>query len=140
MLFEKNIKVETERGVFYSAIGETVNQVIDYINKNTKPTDKVVIYPECLAVNLLTGRDSDNKFYSLIPLYVETFGEDIIMKRLEIVKPEYILISNYNTSNYYFSYFGQDYAGEVYSYILKNYEKQTEFGRKTSFIVYKKMN
>ena len=139
-LFEKNIKVETERGVFYSAIGETVNQVIDYINKNTKPTDKVVIYPECLAVNFLTGRDSDNKFYSLIPLYVETFGEDIIMKRLDIVKPEYILISNYNTSNYYFSYFGQDYAGEVYSYILKNYEKQTEFGRKTSFIVYKKMN
>ena len=48
-LSQKNVKVETERGVFYSATGEVINQVINYINKNTKSTDKVVIYPECLA-------------------------------------------------------------------------------------------
>ena len=27
--------------------------------------DRVVVYPECLAVNFMTGRVSDNKFYSL---------------------------------------------------------------------------
>ena len=137
-LSQKNVKVEAERGVFYSASGEVINQVINYINKNTKSTDKVVIYPECLAVNFLTSRDSDNKFYSLIPLYVETFSEDVIIKRLDIIKPEYIVISNYNTSNYYYSYFGQDYAGGIYGYVLSNYDKQADFGRKMSFIVYKR--
>ncbi len=88
----------------------------------------------------MTSRDSDNKFYSLIPLYIETFGEDVIIKRLNIVKPEYIVISNYNTSNYYYSYFGQDYAGEIYGYIISNYDKQADFGRKMSFIVYKRKN
>lgn len=137
-LSQKNVKVEAERGVFYSATGEVINQVINYINKNTKSTDKVVIYPECLAVNFLTSRDSDNKFYSLIPLYVETFSEDVIIKRLDIIKPEYIVTSNYNTSNYYYSYFGQDYAGGIYGYVLSNYDKQADFGRKMSFIVYKR--
>ena len=97
------------------------------------------MYPEGLAINFLSARTSDDKFYSLIPLYVETFGEDLILKRLDLIKPEYIILSNYNTSNYYFSFFGQDYAGEIYSYVLKNYSLEKEFGKNLRFMIYKRI-
>ena len=136
-LASKNIKIKTERGIVYTS-EKSVLETINYIQNNTSDTDKIVVYPECLAINFMTGRKSDNKFYSLIPLYVETFGEELITKRIDFIKPEYIVISNYNTSNYYYSYFGQDYAGEIYSYILKNYSLEKEFGKKLMFMIYKR--
>lgn len=136
-LASKNIKIKTEQGVIYTS-EKSVSDTISYIRNNTSDTDKIVVYPECLAINFMTGRKSDNKFYSLIPLYVETFGEELITKRLDFIKPEYIVISNYNTSNYYYSYFGQDYAGEIYNYILKNYSLEKEFGKNLMFMVYKR--
>ena len=136
-LASKNIKIKTERGIVYT-FEKSVLETINYIRNNTSGTDKIVVYPECLAINFMTGRKSDNKFYSLIPLYVETFGEELITKRIDFIKPEYIVISNYNTSNYYYSYFGQDYAGEIYNYILKNYSLEKEFGKKLMFMIYKR--
>lgn len=99
----------------------TLDNAIDFVNLHTNPSDEVLVLPEGLKVNFLTGRKSDDKFYSLIPLYVETFGEEIIIKRLEITKPEYIITTNYDTSAYYFRKFGDDYAIETMKYIQKNY-------------------
>lgn len=136
----KNTKLQTERGVFCanSAYGDSINNLIKYIQNNTAPSDRVVVYPEGLIINFLANRDSDNKFYSLIPLYVETFGEELITKRFDYIKPEYIVISNYNTSNYYYSYFGQDYAGSLYEYITKNYTLEKDIGKNLRFSVYKR--
>ena len=95
------------------------------------------MYPEGLVVNVLTGRKSDDKFYSLIPLYVETFGEDIIIKRLELTKPECIVISNYDTSLYYYKEFGRDYGVKIKDYIKRNYRLDAVFSDGLSFEVYR---
>lgn len=136
-LYSKNIKIETPIGIVYSKSGDSINQLINYINLNTTASDKILIYPEGLAVNFLTQRNSDNKFYSLIPLYIETFGEDAIISRFKITKPEYIIISNYDTSIYYYSHFGVDYATNLYLFILNNYDKQAEIGKRLTFTVFK---
>ena len=137
-LLSKNVKIQTERGTIYT-YEKSVKEIVNFIENNTHAQDRVVVYPEGLAINFLSARTSDDKFYSLIPLYVETFGEDLILKRLDLIKPEYIILSNYNTSNYYFSFFGQDYAGEIYSYVLKNYSLEKEFGKNLRFMVYKRI-
>mgnify|MGYP004681535081 CR=1 FL=1 len=98
-----------------------LDNTVDFVNNNTQPSDRVLVYPEGLKVNVLTGRGSDDKFYSLIPLYVETFGEDLITKRLDITKPEFIITTNYDTSAYYFHKFGEDYAVDIKKYITTNY-------------------
>lgn len=114
-----------------------LNNITEYIKNNTKPTDRVIVYPECLAINILSNRQSDNKFYSLIPLYVETFGEDLIIKRLEKTKPEYIIVNDYDTSAYYYKKFGKDYAKEIYLWIKENYTLKTTIKNGWSFEVYK---
>ena len=80
------------------------------------------------------GRKTDGR-----PLYVETFGEDLVIKRLEIVKPEYIIINNYDTSSYYFKEFGIDYGQEILKWIEKNYKLETIIEDKWMFKIYKSL-
>ena len=138
-LLNKNVRISTKNGIIYAnqEQGSSLSQLVKYIESNIPKTDRIVVYPECLLVNFMTEHRSDNKFYSLIPLYVEIFGEDLINERLRIIRPEYVILSNYDTSNYYYSYFGKDYAGRIYQYILDNYEKQVTIGKDLVFTVFK---
>ena len=106
------------------------------IKTNTTKDDKVVIYPEFLSINILSNRMSDNKFYSLIPLYVEIFGEDLIIKRLEFTKPKYIIITNSDMSAYGFKYFGINYAQKVQKWIENNYSLKETLQNGLEFKIY----
>lgn len=137
-LYSKNIKIQTKRGIVYvSPKYAPVKELVSYVEENVPENKRVVVYPECLAVNFLTGIGSDNKFYSLIPMYVETFGENLIISRLDFIKPDYIVTSNYDTSNYYFSEFGVDYALNIKKYIEENYTLIKEIGEDLTFKIYK---
>lgn len=140
ILIDKNIKIATERGIIRTSQfgGEPVKQLVNYINKNSEKIDTAVVFPECLALNFLADRKSDNKFYSLIPLYVEIFGDDFIIERLEAKKPKYIIISDYDTSNYYYSEFGKDYAKKILKYTEENYNLETKIDGGISFDIYKR--
>lgn len=113
-----------------------LNNVIEYIKTNTNKDDKVVIYPEFLSINVLSNRMSDNKFYSLIPLYVEVFGEDLIIKRLEFTKPKYIILTNSDMSAYGFKYFGIDYAQKVQKWIENSYSLKDILQNDLEFKIY----
>ena len=115
----------------------SIKNVVNYIKNRTSVEDKVVVYPEGLAINILANRESDNKFYSLIPLYVETFGEELIIQRLKLIKPQYIIISNYDTSAYFFKQFGLDYGINISKWIEQNYMLETKINDKLEYKIYK---
>lgn len=119
----KNFELESPNGIVKvnPESGKDTKDVLDFL-KLVPKNSRVVVYPECLGINYLSGKKSDNKFYSLIPLYVETFGEDIIIKRLELKKPDYIIISDYNTFAYGYNKFGKNYARKIYQIIKRNYK------------------
>lgn len=125
-LLKKDFTIQNKKGIIktFPKSGEEVSKLMEVANKFTA-SSKIVIYPENLAVNYFTGIKSDDKFYSLIPLYVETFGEENIIKRLENTRPDYIMVTDYDTFAYGPSKFGEDYAINVKKYIDKNY-KQVE--------------
>ena len=119
----KKEKILTPKGIVYTyQKNSAIKKAVEFVERKTEKDDTVLVLPEGLSVNVLTGRKSDNKFYSLIPLYVEIFGEDLIIERFKKTLPEYILITNYDTSNYYYTSFGNDYAEEIYRFISNNYE------------------
>ena len=137
-LYSKNVKIENSVVKTSPKYGNSINMLNKYINKELKKDDKVLVYPEGLSVNVITGHKTDDKFYSLIPLYVETFGEDIIIKRLEITKPECIVLSNYDTSLYYYKEFGGDYGVKIKDYIKQNYKSDAVFADGLMFEVYRR--
>ncbi len=137
ILSAKNYILDSSRGIVKvdPSIGKSIDEIIRFVN-SVPSNSTVVVYPECLAVNYFSERKSDNKFYSLIPLYIETFGEETILKRLEKFPPDYIIVSNYDTFAYGYSHFGKDYGVKTYEYIIKNYNKTKEFN--DSYKVYYK--
>jgi hypothetical protein len=122
-LLNKNYEIKTPVGVIKTTnfYGKSLDELVVFLQTIDK-NSKVFVYPEALSTNVLSGRLGDGKFYSLIPLYVETFGEDVIVKRLSIKRPEYIVISDYDTSSYYYSTFGKDYSTKVLEWVKSNYK------------------
>ena len=72
-------------------------------------------------INFLTGHESNNRFYSLTPNFVETF-EDKIIEDIKLKQHDYVFITNQETVDYGFAFFGKNYGKSIYSYILNNYE------------------
>lgn len=136
----KNNLVKTDRGKIYveSEFANSGTELIDFINKNTKQEDKVVILPEGAMVNFLTKRQSDDFYTSLIPLYVELFGGDKLIEHFKKTKPEYIVFNNWNTKDYYFQYICQDYAITFCTYVSKNYTPVKTIDNGLNYLIFKK--
>lgn len=139
-LKDKQSLVQTNIGSIYTTnyLGKSTNELINYINKNTKSTDTIVVLPEGPFINFLTGRPSDNYYNSLIPLYVEVFGEDKIIEHFKKSQPEYIVFNNWNTKDYYFKYICSDYAVSFCNFVAKNYNHETTIGEGFKYLIFKK--
>jgi len=136
----KQYKIETSRGEIYTneyLYGAT-NELIKYIDKNTKKTDTVVIFPEGMVINFLTNRKTDDLYNSLIPLYVETFGEEKIIQHFKETKPEYIIFNNWNTGDYYFKYIGSDYAVAFCNFVATNYVQEKVIDSGFRYLIFKR--
>lgn len=126
-------KICTEQAQYAPSI-----ELINYINKNTAKNDKVVILPEGALVNFLTQRPTDDYYTSLIPLYVEVFGEQAIIDHFKKTRPEYIVFNNWNTSEYYFSYICKDYAVSFCNFVASNYKEEKVIGDDFRYLIFKR--
>lgn len=135
----KSNLISTDRGKIYvnSYYYKPTLEFIKYIKENTKKTDKVVILPEGALINFLIERKSDDYFISLIPPYVETFGESYIIKHFKEAKPEYIVINNWNTQDYYLSSICDSYAAKFCEYVRENYSKEKIISEKFKYTIFK---
>lgn len=125
-LKEKPLFLSTPKGNFYPEAYyiKSTETLMKYIQTNTKKTDTIVILPEGQLINFLTDRKSDDTYGSLIPLYVETFGEDNIIQHFKQTKPEYIIFNNWDNYVYYFRYICNDYALGFCSFVAQNYSRE----------------
>ena len=100
----------------------------------------VTVFPEGQIINFLSNasRMSDDYYNSLLPLYVETFGEDKIIQHFSSHKPDFIIFSNQNMQDYNSGYICRDYAQKFCEFVFKNYSPQTTFGKNFGFYVFKK--
>ena len=139
-VIHKNKALSTSRGKIYPEIFlvKSTDNLIKYIQSNTKKTDTIVIFPEGLLINFLTDRKSDNFYNSLIPLYVETFGEDKIIEHFKKTKPEYIIFNNWNTKDYYFKYICSDYALSFCSFVAENYTQEKVIDNGFRYLIFKR--
>lgn len=134
--------IETSRGKIYvnDIIYSTTQDTINYIIENTKPTDRVVIFPEAPMINFLTDRKTDDIYGVLMPPVLETFGENNMIEHFKKTKPEYIIFYTLNTFNDYKKKFiCINYAYSFCSYVDKNYNIEKTFDSKDfRFIIYKR--
>lgn len=133
-------KIETEKGSIYTSKPSAAasKDLINYINSETTPDESIVILPEGLMIDFLTDRKSDDYFNSMLPLYVESFGEEKIVKHFEENKPDYFVLTNENMQNYGFRSICNDYAFELCVFINDNYNhiKTIDYGYR--YLIFKR--
>ena len=133
--------VKTPKGQITTSTPQAIssNELISYIKTNTKLEDKIVILPEGMTINFLADRKSDDYYNSLIPLYVETFGDEKIIEHFKSDKPDYIILNNLNTKDYYYKYICMDYALEFCQFIKDNYKQEKIIDNDFRYIIFKKL-
>ncbi len=139
-LEQKNYLLQTPKGKIYveKKYYQTTKDLINFIEKNTEKTDKILIYPEGMMINYLVDRNTDNFYNSFLPLYEETFGKDTHQKHFEKSMPKYVIFNSWNSSDYYFSLICKDYGLNFCEFIEKNYNKKIKLSGDFSYTIYEK--
>ena len=139
-LKHENNKVSTPIGTMHTskAYAESSNELIKYIDQNTKKDDKIVIFPEGMTINFLTQRNADDYYNSLLPLYTETFGEEKIINHYKKNLPEFVIFNNLDMKDYYFRFICQDYALEFCGFVQTTDKLQTVIGDEFRYLIFKR--
>lgn len=138
-IFYKNeYLIKTQTGsIFVNDSYKSTKEITDFINKNTPKDATIVSAPEGVLINFLTQHDSSNMYYYLIPVNVEIFGEDKIIKDFKQNPPDYFLLNNipyvpFNTGAFC------TYAPKTCTYINQNYSLYKTINAPIGFKLYKK--
>lgn len=133
-------KISTPKGTIYTqqTVAESVNTLLGYVDKKFDKNADFVIFPEGLIVNFLADRKSEDFYNSLLPLYVETFGEENIVDYFRQNKPDYIILNNKNMKDYYFEYICQDYALGFCGFVQENYLSEKVIQNGSNFLIFGK--
>jgi len=132
--------ISTSKGTIYTNdnLARSVNQLMNFINTNSTSEDSIVIFPEGMTINFLTNRMTDDFYNTLIPLYVESFGEDEIIKHYSDAMPEYFIFTNSNLKEYGVANICNDYAYKFCSFVDENYSNVKIIDNGTRFLIYKR--
>ena len=137
-LKELNTRILSPRGKIYTskAFAEPINSTLSFLNNKS---GSMTVFPEGLMLNFLANqsRISDDYYNSLIPLYVETFGDKKLIEHFSQNQPDYIVFSNQKMEDYNTGYICKDYANEFCSFVMQNYKPAASFGEDFGFFVYK---
>jgi hypothetical protein len=136
-VLEYRYKLFTPKGIIltkkYDAM--TFQLLIDWLKKNTKKTDKIVVLPETALLNFLLDRKSDNNFNVLKPEGIDTYGEPYIISHFEKNLPEYFIIIGSKSDENLFSV---KYAKDLGKWISQNYKGVYKLDGAQIIRVYKK--
>ncbi len=136
-------KINTEKGNLYTvpSMAEAFNEVIDFLNQTKEENPKIAVFPEGLAVNFLIAKKNtaENFYNSLIPLYIEGFGEEALIDYYKNNMPSYVILSNIGAESYQKGEICKTYAWAFCNFIYENYtpQKTTSYKNPDSFIIFK---
>jgi hypothetical protein len=106
--------------------------------------DTLVVMPDGVMLNYLSRKRNPSRYFEFTPNFVEATGEEKIINEFSLNPPSFIILSKKDTSEHGAKYFGANYAHNIYSWIINNYDKVSALGDPTltgedyGIIIYKK--
>lgn len=133
-------QISSSRGMIYvpESTHKAITETINFISKETKNDDKILVLPEGAMINFLTDRKSDNRYFYLIPPNIEIFGEENIVSGLKNNLPEYIILQSMSYINFGETFFCESFGVKICSLIPEYYQRPLVFGDEFWIAVYKK--
>ena len=144
--YAKNYPIAKGRDRFltFSNPGLIVNEALGQISKLMSPNDTLVVMPDGVMLNYLSRKRNPSRYFEFTPNFVEATSEEKIINEISLNPPSFIILSKKDTSEHGAKYFGVNYARNIYSWIISNYDKVSTLGDGTltgddfGIIIYKK--
>jgi hypothetical protein len=127
---KRKLEVSTSRGTMFTFPRYyRIKQLLYYIEDNTEPTDSIVIFPDGLMLNFLSGRENPMYYFSFLPVdFLDPDYHKKVVRELEENDIKYAAIVSRFTGEYGADRFGTDYARDTMKYLKDNYNIKQQFG------------
>jgi len=122
-LFKYNLPIKTDKGTIFSQQNQTktCNIILDYLDKYTKPEDKVLVLPEGTVINFLSGRPVDYKMHMVDRLYYDALGSEKVLENIKDAKYEVIIfLEGFGLTKFGSGYL-YDESNPIVQYVKNNY-------------------
>ncbi len=130
----KDYPVGTERGVLLDfgpeidSRASLTHEAIQYINGKLPSHSDLATLPYGNMINYMTGHPNPLRHHTFNPGHALLFGEKNYLANLKAISPAHILLVDRDFAPFGRRFFGRDYARQIYSWIVQNYEVQKQFG------------
>ncbi len=123
-------KIETARGAMMALpdVGQGFDEAINFVYRETGPTEAIVVMPEGTSLNFLTDRRNPLREEITTPGFLDREGESRAIKEIERSGAHYIFITNRETVEFGAPIFGKDYYPSLMRWIEENFDQHTVFG------------
>lgn len=111
--------------------GPVLTKTLELIDKSMSLQDTFVVMPDGIMLNYLSRRKNPSRYFEFTPNFVEANGEENIINDISRNRPSFIILTKKDTSEHGAKYFGADYALNIYSWIVSNYDKVISIGDET---------
>ena len=122
--------ISTARGtmIALSDVGQSLNEAIAFINRETAPGQPVAVMPEGTSLNFFTERPNPLREEITTPGFLDLAGERRAIERLSASDTRLVLITNRATPEFGPAVFGRDYCQTLMRWIEENFEQCAVFG------------
>lgn len=135
-------KISSPHGTIYTykQNADNINNILSILNNDENTNSTALVYPEGMIINFLSKNNikSDDYYNSLLPLYLESMGEEKFQKVLDEKNPEFIILTSQNTSDYYFNHICTNYAFNFCNQVEQEYQQEATFNGDIAFKIYRK--
>lgn len=141
LIKDRDYKINTPAGTIKNTpkASAAMNKLIAYIEKNTQPSDKIVVLPEPPLINFLTGRKSDNYYNDFTPDRLEAYTEERVITHYSDYPPDYFILIKYPQKPYGKGAFSEDYGNAIFEWIEKNYSLENTISDDIPILIFKKI-
>lgn len=135
-------KISSPHGTIYTykQNADNINNILSILNNDENVNSTALIYPEGMIINFLSKNNikTDDYYNSLLPLYLESMGEEKFQKVLDEKNPKFIILTSQNTSDYYFNHICTNYAFNFCNQVEQEYQQEATFNGDIAFKIYRK--
>lgn len=104
-------------------------ELVEFLQKNTAEGQTLVVMPEGLTVNFLSGRENPLYYYSYLPIDLSRPEiEESVVLSIEKEGIDYVALVQRDTREYGPVVFGRDYARQLFNYVEEKYFLYKQFG------------
>ncbi|MDD4939173.1 MAG: hypothetical protein PHE18_07510 [Candidatus Omnitrophica bacterium] len=128
----RTLKVSSPKGslyVFDNLRERGLKDLLGFLDENTEKDETLVVFPEGVTINFLSGRENPLYYYSYHPVDLAVpEAEERVVSEMRANKVDYVVLTQRMTEEYGYPVFGRDYAAKILKYVSENYVLYRQFG------------